>query len=402
MAELAVREERGFTAAYQRAVAVLLVALFFTGVTVWSFDAGVSPVAPNRWVALAAGLTLPFLVPLQAGRAITSRVAAFMVFYIGITAARFLFVEASDAAIVQVQYRLFAMAFLAVALVVFADPRTHRPARLAVVGAVLAGTALNVYDITHPLTFSRDFGRAGGFYVNANVSSMALTLGMLIGIGVTSGLMRHLLVLVTGLGVLLTQSRSGALVYTIAVLVLAIGHEIRLRRLVLLAAAALPVAVAALALSGYLQPLVELVGSGEILRLTRLTSVTGVESEGDFQSTQSRIQVAQHAWETFAAHPLVGGGLGASGYTAHNMYLTHAADHGVLGLLIYPAFVLTFFWDAVRARHAALVAAGVGLLVWGFFSHNVLDEMHMLLGVALASSIARHARETGAAGEGAS
>jgi O-antigen ligase len=375
-------------AQYQRALAVLVVVLFFSGVTVWSFDVGVSPLAPNRWLALFVALSLPLLGPRHVVPLLRSPLLSWVAAYLSLTAAWFVFGDPGEAGVIQAQYRLFGMTFLLLAALVFVDERTHAPARRAMVGCVIAGVLLNVYDLTHPLAFSRDIGRAAGLYVNANISGAALTLGMLLGMGVLRGMTRHAFVVIAGLGVAVTQSRSAALTYVLALLVLAAGRELRVSRLLVAAVAATLLGVAALWATGQLDSLLRLVTSGEILELTRLTSTTGEASEGDFYSTRSRIEVARQAWDTFREYPLLGGGLGASGYT-HNMYLMHVADHGIIGLFIYPAFVAAALWPFRGRERRTLVAAGIALLVWGLFSHNVLEEMHTLLAAGLAANLPR-------------
>jgi hypothetical protein len=68
------------------------------------------------------------------------------------------------------------------------------------------------------------------------------------------------------------------------------------------------------------------------------------------------------------------------------MYVTLAADHGVLGLLTYPAFCLAL----VKVNRGAICLA-VLLLIAGFFSHAVLEDRYSLLLVALAASQALEA-----------
>lgn len=377
-----------FSVRYQRTLAVLTVLLFFSGVTVWSFDTGLSPLAPNRWLALFAALSLPLMGPhhfVALARAPLFRWAGA---YLAITAAWVVFGDPGAAGIVQAQYRLFSVAFLTFALVVFADPCTHIPARRAMAACVVVNALLNIYDLTHPLAFSRDIGRAAGLYVNANISGAALTLGILLSFGVLRGTARHALVIVGSVGVLATQSRSAALTLFLALLVLTAGGELRVLRLAGVGLAVIVVAMVALWLSGQLAMLAPLVSSGELLQLTRLTSTSGDASVGDFYSTQSRLEFARAAWTTFTNYPLLGGGIGSSGYT-HNMYLMHLADHGVVGLFIYPSFVLAALAPFRGRDQRMLAAAALALAVWGLFSHNALEEMHTLLAAALAASLAR-------------
>ncbi|MEP6991118.1 MAG: O-antigen ligase family protein [bacterium] len=377
-----------FSVRYQRTLAVLTVLVFFSGVTVWSFDTGLSPLAPNRWLALFAAMSLPLMGPRHFVALARAPLFRWAGAYLAITAAWVLVGDPGDIGVVQAQYRLFAVAFLTFALVVFADPCTHIPARRAMAACVVMNALLNVYDLTHPLAFSRDIGRAAGLYVNANISGAALVLGILLSFGVLRGLARHAFVIVGVVGVLATQSRSAALTLVVALLVLTAGGELRVLRLAGVALVAIVIGVAGLWLSGQLALLAPLVSSGELLQLTRLTSTSGDASVGDFYSTQSRLEYARAAWTSFTNYPLLGGGIGTSGYT-HNMYLMHLADHGVLGLFIYPSFVLAAFAPFRGPDRRMLAAAALALGVWGLFSHNALEEMHTLLAAALGASLSR-------------
>jgi O-antigen ligase len=281
------------------------------------------------------------------------------------------------------------------ALIIFSDERTHRPARIAIAGCVVAAVLLNLYDIFHPLSFSHDIGRAAGLYVNANVSGMAIVLGMILSVGIVTGKKRDGFVVLTGIGVAVTQSRSAALVYLIAVLFLFASRQVSVGRVLGLLLLGLSIAAAVLWLTGRLQGLADVITSGEILQITRLTSASGSETQGDFYSTQSRLQVAEHAWDIFSRDPVRGGGLGSAGYT-HNMYLMHAADQGILGLFLFPAFALSAVWGARHDSRRMAAVIAITLLIWGFFSHNVLDEMHTLLCAALAASVARASRDESA------
>ena len=373
---------------YQRMLAVLAVLLFFSGVTVWSFDTGLSPLAPNRWLALFGALSLPLLGPAHFVALARAPLFRWAGAYLALTAAWVVLGDPGDIGVIQAQYRLFAVAFLTFALVVFADPRTHTPARRAMAVCVVVNALLNLYDLTHPLAFSRDIGRAAGLYVNANISGAALTLGILLSFGVLRGIARHAFVIMGAVGVAATQSRSAALTLVLALLVLTVGGELRVMRLLVVALAALVIGLVVLWVTGQLAVLAPLVSSGELLQLTRLTSTSGDASVGDFYSTQSRLEFARTAWMTFTNYPLFGGGIGTSGYT-HNMYLMHLADHGILGLFIYPSFVLAALAPFRGQDRRMLGAAALALLVWGLFSHNALEEMHTLLAAALAASLSR-------------
>jgi hypothetical protein len=71
------------------------------------------------------------------------------------------------------------------------------------------------------------------------------------------------------------------------------------------------------------------------------------------------------------------------------MYLMYLAEQGALGVAIFPALIIALtLRSRGRARTTAL-AGGVFLACWGFFSHNVMEELPLLLGMALLAAICR-------------
>jgi hypothetical protein len=110
--------------------------------------------------------------------------------------------------------------------------------------------------------------------------------------------------------------------------------------------------------------------------LTAETSARLRLEEGD----SGRIGLARDAWRGFLAAPLVGNGLGAT-VDSHNQFLTLAGDHGVVGLVLFPALAL-----ALALANPAAVPFAVALLVAGLFSHNLLDDRGTLLAIALAAA----------------
>jgi O-antigen ligase len=122
-------------------------------------------------------------------------------------------------------------------------------------------------------------------------------------------------------------------------------------------------------------------------------------------NSDSRLALATAGLQSFAASPLLGSGLGASTNDwpmqegSHNLYVTHLAEHGILGGLLFPALLLLL---AHRARSSNAPGGAIALVVflglWGLFSHNVLDEFHSLLaiGLGLASASARRGRSAAA------
>jgi O-antigen ligase len=105
-----------------------------------------------------------------------------------------------------------------------------------------------------------------------------------------------------------------------------------------------------------------------------------------------RATLAAKAWRLFLESPWVGHGIATEHYTriSHNMYLTLAGQHGLLGLVTYPALVFAFSF-----RNRAALATAAVFLVAGLISHNLLENEPALLCVALVAARPPTASEAG-------
>ena len=247
-------------------------------------------------------------------------------------------------------------------------------------------------DATRPGTFSITSDRAAGFARNPNLGAFALVTLCCLIIAYDRVRLRDLVAIVaTAVGVLATFSRTGAILLTLLLLCytgLIASHARQPGRVIVrFAVVALTIAVVA-------QSAVVLVRRAELFSLStsRLAMLTGRRTllpERD--PRRAALDVALRlARET----PVFGLG---SGFTAtlpqgpHNIYLQQWINNGVPGLVAYLWLVgsaVVVFWQ--RRYHTGLVFMGL-VLVYGLFSHNVLEDRAFLvpLGVLLTLSYAR-------------
>jgi O-antigen ligase len=127
-----------------------------------------------------------------------------------------------------------------------------------------------------------------------------------------------------------------------------------------------------------------------------------LENKGDSEgSSGARQEMAENALEMFLQRPLTGYGVGSTitwsfPISTHNMYLANMADHGLIGALLLPGLTLAVVWGAKGMAQTLVPTLSATVLIWGIFSHNVLDERYILLCFALMGSmtIASQASET--------
>lgn len=375
--------------------AVLIgVAVFglFTFAADFLFGSGVVPFPPLYWIVALAVLSLPLLFSRHLTvDAVGGGLLAWCGFYLVLLVVGYLLSSESEVAYQQLQNGALSLLSLSVLLVIFADPRLHRRAQQAVLCAVLLAVALNAYELFRPRAFGAAFGRSAGLYGNPNIAGAALVLGMILSLPVVSESRRHWFVVIVGTGVALTFSRAAMLGWVVAAAALVSTGEVSVRRL-------LP-AAAAIAVTGAVVALADLGGVGDRLALAlevnrgRLALGADLGFRRD-PSLVERVEAVRLAWTSFAEHPILGSGLGSTiewdfRASTHNIYARHLAEHGILGLLVFPGLVLAAAGRAGQETAGIAVSAAAFLLVWGFFSHNVLDERTILLGVALLACLAR-------------
>lgn len=275
--------------------------------------------------------------------------------------------------------RYRSMFFLAACAALFDEGRARRVAMLAVAAAAVGASALNVAETLGAVrdldTLNRVAGRSAGFYLNPNDSGLAIVFGLAVSVPALPKRWRVPLLVAGAVGVAATFSRGALSCLALLLLWLLWRREVGLGP----AAVAAGLVAASLALGG--NRAVAFLDSHSVLNDDTWARLRFAADDS------GRGEVALKAWRMFADAPLLGNGLGASRtwdapeYT-HNMYLSLAVDHGVLGLLLFPALALAL---AAGRRPSPL---GPVLLLAGFFSHNLLEAGPALVCIALSAPCA--------------
>jgi O-antigen ligase len=352
-------------------------------------------IQPLHWIAVLAGLTLLLMArPAVTLRDVPMLYPAAMAGYLALCLAAYVVQGGGDPIILRQRLLGVLVAILAY-LCFVASPRAVDAARRAMVWVVLASVAINVYDITHPLTLipaDSEFatlGRAAGLFINPNQSGAALVLGLALTLGVVASRWRVPYAIVVSAGVALTLSR-GALVGLVLVFgaLLVEGRTLRPGQVLRIAAFGAAAGYAFwLAFSAELQSRFNV---DPALVLDRILWILDPSGRADFSQAERAI-LAERGWLQFVASPLFGNGLGSTELwelrtSTHNLYLMLASDFGLVGWLVLPALLLA----AVRRDLTALPGgvAAAFLLLWGLVSHNVLGEYYILIAMSLMAAVA--------------
>jgi hypothetical protein len=271
--------------------------------------------------------------------------------------------------------RVNGVGFLLCCAMIFDDPGTLQITKRAVLVATLAGVALNIYDFMFPGTFSDIPGRAAGLYRQANTCGMALVFGCLIGLSaIRPRWWQEAFVLASLIGVLVTFSRESILALGCVVLAGILARRLSLRRL----AVAGGVAVALFVAFNIGGSLSEKTLSSKPLWL-RLTPSEFLSDD----SARERAHLAERTLGAFEEAPLLGQGFGTTRYwgddiPSHNYYLDLLADHGIIGIFLVPALLLS-----VGRRSWDFYAFAAAFLLWCVFSFQVLDDASSLICLAI-------------------
>lgn len=268
----------------------------------------------------------------------------------------------------------------------FASLMVHRR-RLRMLGGVflllaLFATGMNLLDFIQP-RFSNVPGRAAGLYVNPNVAGYALALLMLCGMDSVSARLRWLFVLVCGVGVLVTFSRSAWIMWGVTMVWLgwrdrAHGAKWKFALMTLSTLAGIGILLALF--TGQLGEWLSGTSFARYLDPNTLARMGVGSSSLAGDSAATRTDLIWFSLQQAAQRPLFGHGSGhvyewAFPVGPHNMYLRFLVEGGVCGLAFYLA-LLAVLWRATSGLQRMLV---LQLVIASFFSHNLLESPAVIL-----------------------
>ncbi|MFM9863553.1 MAG: O-antigen ligase family protein [Micropepsaceae bacterium] len=264
---------------------------------------------------------------------------------------------------------------------------------IAAVGVIaLLGCAINVVEFFFAGTsfdwLSTVPGRAAGFYGNSNDAAMFIALAVPIVAMNVSPRSRWIFYALTFVGVYVTFSRGGLVVWASLVamseLMLGYGRRGWGTRVTL-------ALISCLGLVG----LLSFVSADASRTLTETlwpyldaNTIARVEFASN-DSTAERMLLIERGLEAFSEAPLLGQGVGYThswdaSASVHNMMILLLAEQGLLGGVWFLA-LLAVLWSYGRPYG---VAIAIAVFVSGLFSHNHLERPALALVVALYLAVA--------------
>jgi O-antigen ligase len=392
---------------YQSALAIGSVLVFFTFIDVYFFEIRKLP-PPVVFIGLfmAAGLLLLIFTRFAILKYIPSELIAWCAGYLAISLFSFMLVLCFYAdypfakeSFQEVRTRVLSEFFLIIMYLIFAkSPQIQNLTRVAICLAVLLAVFNNICEVSDPLAFQglNPSGRAAGYYINPNRTGCALILGMIFGMGILPKQLRIPFALLVIFGIFLTFSR-GAILGWFIVMAIFIQSGVIPRKQVLFWVIGITTIISVFGPVLSNLDLNELQRSGLIkVDIKNITGrlewfqnpVANREDSGD-----SRLEVVITAWNMFAEHPILGNGIASSKnlnnweISTHNMYLLFMTEHGILGIFILPLLVYVVTWNSRgESKHIGLAFSSF-ILLWGLFSHNIVEERYILMSFSLMAAM---------------
>jgi hypothetical protein len=378
------------------ALAASGVLVFFTNADNYGFDylGGPKPLLlVLAFIGAAAALAL--VRPRNQLVLLGSPLLAWILFFFLMTTLWALWMRNNPVCWQEVHTRYRSVAFLAAFAIIFDSPRARHAAAVAIAVAIACASVLNVAELVGAIEFPHEddliriAGRSAGLYVNPNGSGFAIVLGLAVALRSLAPRWRGALLVIGAVGVLTTFSRGALVSFALLATILVVRREVPIWPLAasVVSAGILFAMQTDSALASLHQA--HLVNDSTLARLRFAHDDSG------------RADLALKAFRMFLDSPLVGKGLGATmGWedvdnSSHNQFLNLAGDHGIIGLLAFPALGLAL----IRRNHAAIPFVLL-LMIAGVFSHNLLDDRVSLLLIALVGAGAAWPAETDLDGAG--
>lgn len=282
-------------------------------------------------------------------------------------------------------------------------------ARKTMVLIAILAVGINIYDFVslNPAQFSHIIGRAGGLYRDPNNCGIVLTFTFLLTINIIKPSYKFIYALWLFLGIVLTQSRGGILVFLLIFSFYLFNRTFSLRSVLVVGSSFIGIAI----ILGF--SLYESYKNDFLVILhyydsmfARYHQLLGMETNSI--KNDLRADIFMHYWNLWLEQPILGHGLGASVFheyyldredgtiSSHNQFLTFLVDFGIAGIVLIGTFLgslLTFKKVLLYYKEAFLFS--LVFLLFAFTSHNMFDHYSLLFIYILFGRLLQYKYENG-------
>lgn len=251
--------------------------------------------------------------------------------------------------------------------------------------------ALVIWDFFNPgVLYPADaegavLGRAGATFVNPNKAGEAILLTFLLAIPLLRPWARALLLLLVGVGVVLTFARAAILGWMLLWLFLLLRKAVPKYTLAvpLVAFATLPLLLGSF--ESYVSGREDLAAGLDNI-LERLDFFQ--DRVLDDYSARERAQALEAGLDLFLENPIFGAGAGTTHLwslrgSTHNQPVILAAEYGIFGIALW-VWLAVILWKGKHFQDKALqLTATAGFVFLSMFTHNIFDDLYWLMTFAL-------------------
>jgi O-Antigen ligase len=402
-------KENKLVLVYQLILATTFVFVFFTNFDVYCSYSIETP-QPKVVIFAFVIASIPLLFSLNSRIKYISKTLFYWIYgYLFISLASFVIYSNYQPAASSEELRTRALSalFMLISILIFSCPIVQKWVRYEILLITLMNVIANVYSLFSPDSFVTVFddqsvsetSRAAGFYIDANRSTCVLVTGIVFSINLLPQKYRLPFIFVIFIGAFVTFSRSGLISFLVVISIMVLKGEILIFNKKVISQALIIGIVACFILNligvDWLNNNVEetVFENKNFERVTQM-QFTGQKSEID-ELSSSRLPIVEQIWQEFLESPIWGRGIGYGlwlesnivGKRSHNMYLSFMLEHGFLGALVLPSLLYCCTCNAPINNKAICLAFSSLILIWAFFSHNILEHREFLMSFSLMSTI---------------
>jgi O-antigen ligase len=234
-------------------------------------------------------------------------------------------------------------------------------------------------------------GRAAGTFINPTIAGEAILLAFLMACPLVQKRYRTPLILLAGIGVLLTFTRAAMVSW----IVIWVFLMLRRRLPAFSAIAALAVVALPLLMGGLENYISKRNDFGTALENVQQRLLFFSQARLDDDSAKERGAVLRAGWEAFSSNPVTGAGAGVTdggtsrlwphSVSTHNQLISLAAEYGVAGVALWVWLLVLLLRGRYFADRTMQTAVIVLFCMMTFFTHNMFDFPYWLLTFALLS-----------------
>lgn len=297
------------------------------------------------------------------------------------------------------RYAMYPLAMGAI-VVAGSHEQMRNTIKCAVVFALGVVTITVLWDFVFPRTFSETLRPAG---ILGNPNGAAQTVCALLLAVFMADVRGRVIWIAAGVGalaVLVTLSRSGALLLGVVLAIIALGQYGLVNRY-----GPFKILAGLICFIMFLFLAQEIIGGQEnITYANRWNSISTLS--GIIDLDDPRIHLIREYLAAWLRHPVMGAGVAASiGFddgivgAAHNLYAKVLYESGLVGALLlgmaFSALVLSSFHKRREGRVVTLLCWGF-IILWGLFTNTLLDNRlayYLVLSIGLSSLFSSHEKK---------